>query len=489
MKSEETDSNSSPPIVVSPALRKKLQQCYEHGTKLMQQDKYDFDYAHSLLVECVANDPGNLLYVEALLQNLQQKYHNNKRGAFLAFGGKGGFKKALARKDWANVLKLGPDVLKTNPWDVGSLRGLADACAAFGYIEVELRYLRNALDANPKDPEVNKHCAQSLARIGQFDQAIACWNRVDEARRGDVEAQRMISDLQIAKTQGRRSFGKGPPVKPIRSPAPATEASTPVSPTPRREIQLTPRQQLEQAIVNSPADVDSYLELAKLHVDEDRLGEAARVLTKALAASGNQFRVQERLEDVEILRKRQQLTVAEQLAGTNTTATNRELARQLRDDLNRLELDVFDRRAQRYPADLDLKFQLGLRLKQAGKYREAIACLEQVRKQPGAEASAQLEIGECLQRQKKYEQALKHYWMAVDKSAGELASPGSVTDSPDERNELRKLALYRIAVLAEGLGNIVDAERSLGELLRLDPRYRDAASRMDKIRDMRHKQA
>src|SRR5687767_3897031 len=100
------NSNKQPTVspqpsaqIISPALRKKLQQCYEHGSKLLQQEKYDFDYAHSSLVECVTQDPGNATYVEAFLQNLQRKYNNNKRGALLAFGGKGPFKKAVAKKD------------------------------------------------------------------------------------------------------------------------------------------------------------------------------------------------------------------------------------------------------------------------------------------------------------------------------------------------------------------------------------------------------
>ena len=102
---------------------------------------------------------------------------------------------------------------------------------------------------------------------------------------------------------------------------------------------------MEQTIVNSPTDIDSYLELAQLHIDEDRLGEATHVLSKALAASGNSLKIQERLEDVEILRKRQQLTIAERRAESEDIPPNHELVARLRDDLNRMELEVFDRRA------------------------------------------------------------------------------------------------------------------------------------------------
>ena len=64
---------------------------------------------------------------------------------------------------------------------------MAEACEALEYREAELRYLKMALEANPKDPEVNRHCAKSLQRTGLFDQAIVCWHRVEEALKDDVE--------------------------------------------------------------------------------------------------------------------------------------------------------------------------------------------------------------------------------------------------------------------------------------------------------------
>jgi tetratricopeptide (TPR) repeat protein len=466
---------------VSPALRKRLQQCYEHGTKLFSQETYDFDYSHSLLLECVTGDPGNATYVDAFLQNLQRKYKNNKRGALLAFGGKGPFKKALAKKAWAEVLKLGPDVLKNNPWDVSTLRGMARGCAEFSFTDAELRYLKNALVPNPKDPEVNKHCAQSLARIGQFDQAIICWQRVDEARRGDDEAQKMISELQIAKTMGRGGLGGNEARRNAAKAAQAAaEAPTAVEnappDSPRREIRRTQRQELEQDIVHRPADLDAYFELAELHIREQRLGEAAHVLAKAQAVSGNSLKVQERLEDVEILRKKEQLQVAERRAESEATDAARQLAEQLREDLHRIELEVFDRRSQRYPEDLELKFQLGLRLKRMGKFREATEPFQLAMALPERRSYAALEVGECLQRLKKYDRALEYYQAAAEERS-------------EDRIEVRKLALYRLGLLAEGLKNDTVAEHGWEQLVALDPRYKDAASRLDKLRAIRHKQA
>ena len=59
--------------VIAPALRRRLQECYDHGTKLMEQGDYDHDYAHSILAECVSRDAGNIVYLDAFLENLSRQ--------------------------------------------------------------------------------------------------------------------------------------------------------------------------------------------------------------------------------------------------------------------------------------------------------------------------------------------------------------------------------------------------------------------------------
>lgn len=117
--------------MISPKLRRRLQECYDQGTKLMTQDKYDFDYVHTFLVQCVLRDPANTVYLDAFLENLHRKYNNNKRGAMLNFGGKGPIKKAVAKEDWEQVLTLAANALKSNPWDVLVLRAAAEACGVW----------------------------------------------------------------------------------------------------------------------------------------------------------------------------------------------------------------------------------------------------------------------------------------------------------------------------------------------------------------------
>lgn len=481
--------------VVSLALRRKLQRCYEHGTRLVAEakdQKYDFDYAHTMFAECAVGDPGNLVYVEAMLDNLQRKYDNNKKGGrLISFGGRGAIKKAIAKQDWADILQLGPDVLRTNPWDVPALRAMAQACQAYRYNEVELRYLKNALDANPKDVEVNKHCARSLARMGQFDQAIACWHRIEDLKPNDREAPEMISSLsverhrlaagyageevkaivttRIAGAAARTQAAPPPTTATPRSAPAATPDTDPEKEGRRREIQLTERQRLEQAVADKPVDMDGYLRLADLHTREGRYRDAEKVLEKALPVSGKDPKVRQRLEDAMILRTREQLAIAQQRAAAKNTAEARELVEQIRANLHRLELEIYELRSRESPQHPGWKFEVALRLKWLGNHAEAIKQFQEARGNREHKVIATIEIGECLQHMRQYAKALQCYQMAVEAATGETEL------------ENKKLAHYRAGSLAQGLKQNDVASSHFREVLRLDPNYRDARDRLDKI--------
>ena len=199
---------------LSPGKRKRLEKIFEHATKrtaVAAAAPADFDYATDLLSQCVVGDPGNENYARAYVENLQKKYNNNKKGGSLAHfkerGARSALKKALDQGQWSEVFQHGLKVLTVNPWDVPALTGLALASKKSGYWECEMYYLHCALVANPKDPDTNRLCAIAAGERGLFDQAIACWHRVEEALPTDEEAKRSISVLTMQRARSRGDFG------------------------------------------------------------------------------------------------------------------------------------------------------------------------------------------------------------------------------------------------------------------------------------------
>jgi tetratricopeptide (TPR) repeat protein len=472
-------------VPLSPAARQRLQKVFEHAQRCAEKE--DFNYATELFTQCVVEDPGNVIFLQHFFANLQKKYKDNKAGARFASlkisSRRSTLTKAAAKAQWSEALQSGCAALALNPWDIPTLLAMAQVCKELGVDECQLYYLRRALDANPKDIATNRQAALTLQRMGQFDQAIACWHRVEQAKPHDEEALQAISRLSVEKTIHEGGYDSSIL---MQSGAPGAASKISVAqysrdsknkiPTesPEDELDLPPEQRFQQAITRDPSDLQAYFKLADLYGQQQRYDEAEKVLERALQASGGgDLAVRERLEEVLMRRSRQQQAIAEKTNEQDPTEENQQLANQLRARANQIELETYAAKADRDPHNLRLKYELALRLKRAGKAKEAIPLLQAARSDPQRKPQVLVELGESFQKIEQYKLALGSYEQAIE-----------ACEEPD--SEIRRLALYRAGVLATGMREFDRAERHLTELAGLDFSYRDVADRLDKVNKLRH---
>src|SRR5262245_44152491 len=153
---------------VTGAVRQRLQQVFDHAQQATA--KGDRDYAHDLFTQCLVDDPANLIYLQQFLNNLAQKYGNNKTGArFAALKSKTSrmaLNKAASKGQWREAFQAACDALKQNPWDTSTLLDVASAYEEIASDECQLYTLRWALDTAPKDVTVNRRAAVALSRLG-----------------------------------------------------------------------------------------------------------------------------------------------------------------------------------------------------------------------------------------------------------------------------------------------------------------------------------
>src|SRR5215212_9021223 len=189
-----------PPITA--AVRQRLQAVFEHAQRCAE--KADYAYAHDLFAQCLVEDPTNLIYLQHFLGNLAQKFGNSKKGVRFARmkskSSRMALNKAASKGQWKEAFTAACEALKSNPWETSTLLDVADAYQEIGSDECQLFVMRWALDAAPKDVAVNRKAAEALTRMGQFDQAISCWRRVEQAKPGDQEASKAISQLSVERT-------------------------------------------------------------------------------------------------------------------------------------------------------------------------------------------------------------------------------------------------------------------------------------------------
>jgi tetratricopeptide (TPR) repeat protein len=453
-----------------PAKRKMLQQCFEAGSS--KSAAGNFDFAAQMFTQCVVGDPANLLYAQNFLANLQKKYNNNKSGAKLAgvrsATGKGSVTVAAKRKDWLGVITAGLEVLKINPWDTGTLAEMGNACEQLGYDECQVVWLKGALEADIKDPEANRLLGRALARQGVFDQAIACFMRVQQAKPNDEEARKAVANLQVEKTIHKGGYEDA-------------ETSTQVMVDKQHQaerhgtagVRMSAEQQLERKIAKDPSNVSLYLELADLYVKDEKFPEAEAVLTRGLEASGGSLEVREYLEDVELRHARHQVAIADKRAKAENTDEAVDLCNQMKNELNNKELEIYRNRCERYPANQGYKFELGVRLYKARKHQEAIRVLQEARNDQKRKGNVLVYLAACFEEIKQPKLALNHYEESLEHI--------------NERDiELRKQALYRAGIVAmERVKDYEKAEKHFNALAGHDFSYKDLSERLDKLRKLR----
>ncbi|TWT41577.1 tetratricopeptide repeat protein [Botrimarina hoheduenensis] len=481
---------------ISTALRQRLQQVFQRGVKCLE--KGDYNYAHDLFAECVGEDPATLVYAQHLRANLAQIHERSgKKSSGRTFprlgSGRGAVAKAADKGGWQAAFVVGCKALRKTPDDTIVLSELAEVCGGLGAIETHLYYLRWALDVAPTDAAINRQAAAVLESIAQFDQAIGCWTRVLQKQPQDAEARNAIARLSVEKTIDDGGYNPAllHGAADVTLPNPKRVASVALSdasgqrhdpqaaPAPVDPLQgATPAAReaaYRQAIDHEPAEPGHYGRLADLYVAQGRLQDAETLYRKGLeVAGGADLRLIEKLEETRLVRMRERAAIAASRAAKQAgDQAAQKLASQALAEANQAEVEVYAARADREPKNARMQYELGLRLKRVGKYREAIQPLQASRDEPAKRAEANLLLGECFQQIGQHQLALRSYEAAI------AATPAG------DWSDLKKLCFYRAGVLALGMGQLEVAEQRLTELASVDFAYRDVGERLDKIARVR----
>lgn len=460
---------------------------FEEALELARSGQYA--RAANLLAECVAAEPGNPAFIRALLDHATATPAIGENGHSAPGEMPPDLAQAIAESNWPQVQRLAPRFLAAHADHLPSLIALAAACAAQGESAGELCYLERAGEIAPDNLEVNRRLGRALFKLRRLDEALARWRRVEEIDDADTQAAQAIAELvrersrqraglmtaereqwQLAAGANGANGNHRPTAKLAKSSLDrlldASASSAPGAPN----IKRTPIQELEVAIREFPSNADYYIQIVPLYLQSGREYDAEKLLAKGRQATSNDPRVCQLWEDVTMLRMDKKLALAKKLAQeSDTPETQKELA-QIVAERDQVETDIFVSRCQREPQNAAVRVQLGMRLRRAGKVREACQRLEEALRDRNERPHAALELGECHRQQSNYQEALRFFRMAADAAL------------QPEHLAARKQALYHAGGLASKLRMRRLAERYLSELVRLDANYKDAPAMLAEAR-------
>jgi tetratricopeptide (TPR) repeat protein len=496
-----TDAPRVPPP--SPENRRVAAGQFERANQVIATGNYD--YGIELLLSCCKLDPANLIYRQALRRTEKTKFKNNMRGSWHAgvssWGTRAKIKSALRGRDFLKVLELGERVLTRNPWDVGAQVDMAEAADALGLLDLAIWSLEQARQKDPRAPEVNRFLARLYEKRGNFTQAIALWELIRKAAPDDVEAQSKAKDLAASETIARGHYqeavalpeaageatdeedlGTGTPLEPTAAPRPKPAGSSArrkpvVAHGSRPDLEVaalssaergaTEAARLQAKIEADPTNPNAYLQLAALHRRLDQLDQAREVLMRGLGPTGNSFDMAVELAEVEIEPFRRNLAVTEErLKEKPDDEELRKLRIRLMKEINSREMDLYRRKADRYPTEMAHRFELGVRLLRAGQTDEAIRELQAARSDPRHHWKSLLYLGHCFKSRNNWRLAKRNFEECLQ-------------NLPATEQTTRKEVLFQLAHGSAEAGDLAGAIDVGHELANIDFTYRDIGRLLD----------
>jgi tetratricopeptide (TPR) repeat protein len=403
----------------------------------------DFDRASAAFLDCVVGDSGCGEYVQEFLANLRRRpaaAETNKSTSVTTDA----VQRAAAKGDWAQVLERGLRVLIEQPRELKTLLTLADAAAAQGFGESEACYVKAAVEAAADDAAIQRWGGAALSRLGKYDDALACWRRVEGLDPSDEETPEAIASLVIAKCRQRAGLKTGDseaavqrPKKPRSGPARWPVYSlTGLSPTAESTARsLMPIQQLEATVRERPSIPEPYLRLSELYLEKDREYDAEKLLAKGRDATENDPRVTQMWEEMAMVRFVRRIEAAERELKAADNPQTREALAQVARERDRGEIEIFRSRIKRQPERAEHHYELGRRLMRAGKLPEATEQFKKALDDPDFQAPAALELGDCHSQLGDLVQALRYF-----RRAAQAATPVQTAEKQQARQRASKLA-------------------------------------------------
>lgn len=465
--------------------RRIAQESFNKAKELATEGGHD--YAIQLLLTCCKLDPANFFYRQKLRETQKAKFGNNLRGSRFAFlttpRWKAKLKVAKRNREYLRAVEYGEQVLCRNPWDLDTQMDMAEAFDALGLSDLAVYSLDQARQKYPKDATLNRALARLFEKRGDFHKAMVLWQLVRESAPGDVEAQHKAKDLAADMTIQKGQYEKvadGSKESPVFGKIEARE-------TDKRDKLAREVDPLLKRIEADPTEPALYLQLAGVYRKSGQEDRARDVLQRALGPTGNAFAVQLELMQLDLAPLRKNLEVAEARVralhdrrkvpadgDTDTDGPVEELTEaelvalrdRLRAEVNAREIDLFRAKADRFPNELANRIELGTRLLRADRTDEAIAELQQARRDEKLKWRAALLLGACFKQ--------RNNWRLAQRNFEE-----GLTALPEGEEAGRKELLYQLALGAAEHGDLPRAIDLGHELANLDFGFKNIGKLLD----------
>jgi len=434
----------------------------------------NFGYAISLLQGILKQEPEFLTGRQLLRRAEVTKLKAEKRAFFNVSPAAISIMKAQreSKKDPKRAVEMIEKVLEDEPYNRQANLVLKQAAVAAGWPEIGVFALQTVLEEKARDTKILHELGRLYHDLGESDREVEIYNRITEIDPIDADALRLGKD---ASARASMKTGGWTQAESYRDLIKDKEAAVSLEQQSRMALS---GESLEQQIEETygrhqaePQSVDFARRLGALHEQKEDIENAIAWYQYAVdLTSGSDAGIVRKVSDLETKRSEQEIAEHEEFLKTHGPqdegyAEKSQALLLAKKKRAELLIDEARRRSERNPTDLQLRYELGEHLLNAGLFREALPELQRARQNPNARLKSMNLLGRCYRELGMLDLAAKQ----LEEAAKEITT----------MDAMKKEIVYNLGLVYELMG---DGEKSIGAMKQIyeaDYGYRDVAARVE----------
>ena len=443
---------------------------FQKGNDALQRENYD--YAIDLYNQVLDKEP-TFFEGRKALRNAQLKKAGKAGGFFKKMLSSAGSSPMVAkgqlalRKNPAEALSIAEQILNHDPYSAGGHRLVVEAAAALGLPHTAVLSLEMLFHNSPKDKSVAIQFASALGEIGEGARGEKILTDFIGSASYDNELLQALKDLSAKKTMGEEGYqavasGQGSYRDILKDKQEAVSLEQEKRVQKSEDVAERLIGEYEARLKTEPDNLKMWRSLAELYTQKHQFERALDCYqrVKNTDVGGNDPNLDRAIAETTVRR------FDHQIEGLNPSAPDYdEATARLTAEKTAFQVSECQKRVEKFPTDLAIRFEMGVLYFQAGKVSEAIQEFQKAQGNPHKRIASMNYLAQCFTKRRMFDLAGKTLQNAIKEK----------TLFDEEKKDL----IYNLGSVLENMGKKEEAIEQFKQIYEVDAAYRDVSAKVE----------
>jgi tetratricopeptide (TPR) repeat protein len=451
------------------AIPRPQRELYEKGKAAY--DRNNLDYAISILTGVLKIEPG-FFEARQALRAAQFRRSGGQTSFFKKMLGGATSQPAIAkaqlllRSNPIGAIEAAEEILNNDPQSTGAHKLLADGALAAGLFKTAILSLEILYKANQQNREIALELAEAYTQADQAEKAEKVYTDVLRWRQNDPEVLQLLKNVTARRTLDdggyeavAESGGTYRDILRNKEEAKHLEQASRVVKT--DDVAANLIQEYEARLGSEPNNVRLMRNIAELYAQKRDYDRALQYYERIRGTDSGADPTLEKAIAETTLKKFEHMKAQLDPSAPDYGDRLAEVEAQKQ----AFQLEALRQRAEKYPTDLQIRFELGQLYFQAGKVSEAIQEFQKAQNNPQRRLASIVYLGRCFAKRGMNDLAARKIQEALK-------------EKPNFDEEKKEM-LYELGCLLEKMNKPDEAIEHFKQIYEADIGFRDVAAKVD----------